>query len=709
MYFETSAVPQEVGGDEIIPQGPPGKDGKSAYQIALDNGFEGTEEEWLLSLTGPQGETGPKGDTGEQGPQGEAGPQGEQGEQGVPGADGKDGAPATINGVNALTIEAKDGIKATQEGDKLTISGKELQDNTGAKTVTGESISVTDSVRYPLLGLNVCGKSTQGYASHGGTPLGKNLCEGSQDWSGEWINSEYWTTADETYNGLIVKTRSFEWSGIQKELYVEAGKSYVFSCFVKIESAVGVSLYATWGGYDGYAYPRNVAIGVNPTPNEWTKVSIPYVCTQSGFINPRIETRESGAIYVCGYQLEEGTTATDYEPYMCAPNPSCPAPIKNVGDDGELKVTSCGKNLIEGSQDFSGSWIYPWTTADETYNGLVVKKNTGAWNGTSKKLYAQKGKTYTFSLYAKKDVDGAAYLYNVPVPNMLITPIASFDDTAEIVSLTTEWQRVSFSFKCTESGYMAPRIEKDSGDTIFVCGYQLEESPEMTDYEPYTGSTAILTSALPLCGLPVESGGNYTDSNGQQWVCDELIYNADGTGKVVKRYGVEVFDGSEDEVWTRLSSFYEGKYRWKCEVSDIKKVLDTQTTANLLCDSYETMGSSKTWFGNPGIAVSSTETVLIVYDDAYSSLTLTDWKEHLASNPISVVYELAAPEEIELTAEEMAQLKQLYSYNGVTNAFNDEQAEMSVKYCNSPLASECWLPLYEEIMAKFESQSTSEV
>lgn len=30
-----------------------GKDGKSAYQIALDNGFVGTEEEWLESLKGP--------------------------------------------------------------------------------------------------------------------------------------------------------------------------------------------------------------------------------------------------------------------------------------------------------------------------------------------------------------------------------------------------------------------------------------------------------------------------------------------------------------------------------------------------------------------------------------------------------------------------------------------------------------------------------
>jgi hypothetical protein len=33
-------------------QGPQGADGKSAYEIALDEGFEGTEAEWLASLVG---------------------------------------------------------------------------------------------------------------------------------------------------------------------------------------------------------------------------------------------------------------------------------------------------------------------------------------------------------------------------------------------------------------------------------------------------------------------------------------------------------------------------------------------------------------------------------------------------------------------------------------------------------------------------------
>lgn len=53
-----------------------GADGKSAYEIAVDNGFEGTEEEWLASLKGERGETGAQ---GEQGPPGENGTDGQDG------------------------------------------------------------------------------------------------------------------------------------------------------------------------------------------------------------------------------------------------------------------------------------------------------------------------------------------------------------------------------------------------------------------------------------------------------------------------------------------------------------------------------------------------------------------------------------------------------------------------------------------------------
>jgi len=53
--------------------GPTGADGRSAYQVAVDEGFIGTEEEWLASLVGPTGPQGSIGPTGPQGPKGDSG------------------------------------------------------------------------------------------------------------------------------------------------------------------------------------------------------------------------------------------------------------------------------------------------------------------------------------------------------------------------------------------------------------------------------------------------------------------------------------------------------------------------------------------------------------------------------------------------------------------------------------------------------------
>jgi hypothetical protein len=50
--------------------GTDGEDGASAYEIAVANGFSGTEEEWLESLVGPEGPEGPQGPQGDPGPAG---------------------------------------------------------------------------------------------------------------------------------------------------------------------------------------------------------------------------------------------------------------------------------------------------------------------------------------------------------------------------------------------------------------------------------------------------------------------------------------------------------------------------------------------------------------------------------------------------------------------------------------------------------------
>lgn len=68
-----------------------GAEGDSAYEVAVNNGFVGTESQWLASLVGPQGPTGATGATGATGSTGPQGPQGTAGATGSTGATGAQG------------------------------------------------------------------------------------------------------------------------------------------------------------------------------------------------------------------------------------------------------------------------------------------------------------------------------------------------------------------------------------------------------------------------------------------------------------------------------------------------------------------------------------------------------------------------------------------------------------------------------------------
>lgn len=97
--------------------GAQGIQGLSAYQVAVQHGFEGTEAEWLISLKGEKGETGPKGDkgdTGEKGATGERGPQGLQGERGLQGVQGEKGEQGIQGPVGPKGEQGEQGIQGIQ-------------------------------------------------------------------------------------------------------------------------------------------------------------------------------------------------------------------------------------------------------------------------------------------------------------------------------------------------------------------------------------------------------------------------------------------------------------------------------------------------------------------------------------------------------------------------------------------------------------------
>ena len=109
-----------------VHDGKDGVDGKSAYQIWLDNGNTGSEAEFLESLKGPKGAdgiigkdgaTGPKGDKGEKGDKGDKGDTGAQGPMGAQGLRGEVGAKGDTGERGPQGEKGEQGLKG-DKGDK---------------------------------------------------------------------------------------------------------------------------------------------------------------------------------------------------------------------------------------------------------------------------------------------------------------------------------------------------------------------------------------------------------------------------------------------------------------------------------------------------------------------------------------------------------------------------------------------------------------
>lgn len=130
-------LPGERGVDGA--PGQKGSDGESSYQVWLDLGNVGTEQDFIDSLKGEdstvpgpqgpkgdQGERGEKGDTGADstvpGPEGPQGPKGDKGEQGIQGPKGDQGGPGVSDWGNIEgNIDDQLDLKTKLDG-KLNIS-----------------------------------------------------------------------------------------------------------------------------------------------------------------------------------------------------------------------------------------------------------------------------------------------------------------------------------------------------------------------------------------------------------------------------------------------------------------------------------------------------------------------------------------------------------------------------------------------------------
>ena len=112
---------------EKIQSASKGTDGKSAFEIAVEHGFVGTETEWLESLKGVDGKDGVNGKDGcdgRNGVDGLLGKDGKDGADGLPGRDGIDG----IDGKSAYIIAVEHGFSGTETEWLQSLKGADGKD-----------------------------------------------------------------------------------------------------------------------------------------------------------------------------------------------------------------------------------------------------------------------------------------------------------------------------------------------------------------------------------------------------------------------------------------------------------------------------------------------------------------------------------------------------------------------------------------------------
>ena len=213
---------------------------------------------------------------------------------------------------------------------------------------------------------------------------------------------------------------------------------------------------------------------------------------------------------------------------------------------------------------------------------------------------------------------------------------------------------------------------------------------DVKTYESYrTSQSLTLSTPNGLPGIPVSSGGNYTDAKGQQWVCDEIDL---GRGKYVQRV-------AEKDVYTSQNK-WDGKGLWGN--NDNYNTLAfysyiNGTSGEKDWDAIKYCGLSNYFVITTNLFNSSVigfsmgdympfrvpRSLLPDWDENNpSSEPWVNWlrKRKEAGNPLLIQYALKTPIERGLTPEEIAAYKALRTYSPTTVVSNDAGCHMETTY-----------------------------
>jgi hypothetical protein len=197
-----------------------------------------------------------------------------------------------------------------------------------------------------------------------------NLLNGTNNFSGTWVNSDSWTN-DGTYKGLTVKKRTAQWNGIYKTFTAPKDGTYTFSAYIK--SSGNTANIIRFGGVNTTSSQEALqkSIGNN---FDWTRdiVTLNLKANDTIWIKYEISgTGTDSILWTAGHKWEPGSTAT---PYVSSDWP------KYIGYSNTLKLNKGPTDFtwlpIGGNASVTEAINIPWTKVQDEgdNNGMWVKR-----------------------------------------------------------------------------------------------------------------------------------------------------------------------------------------------------------------------------------------------------------------------------------------------------------------------------------------------
>lgn len=353
-------------------------------------------------------------------------------------------------------------------------------------------------------------------------------------------------------------------------------------------------------------------------------------------------------------------TASNYEPYTGgkpSPSPEYPQEIESTGQSGEIGVTVTGTNLLpfEVGQKGKGFEVFAdgvQVDVDRETDIYAVGRNNGnVESGYDEFALMTAGKYYIYS--GTQDV----YLYVVVwrKGKNVVLGYSVGTDAEQIEIMDGDKFRIFLRTTAAFKGKVKAMITRTPMNA--------------TSYEPYKpAQTLIIPTPNGLPGIPVSSGGNYTDADGQQWVCDEVDFKK---GVYVQRVATE----TPKAKWKNFEETADVPNRYRISGALVNIYRDGSTKCLISHGIYANWGIA------PGWALNSTT----FYYHPKEDVTKEEAKEQIlgfinSANPLTFLGQLETPIEKPLTTEQLATYKALRTYSPTTTVANDAEAGMSVGY-----------------------------